>query len=294
MVKKKNPPSTVIHGKKKRFKRNSSGRKKLFLKVKQKFYLHFKMTDPNDPDKLIDFPEGVQVRLMNKGKPLKNAASVTQTDASGKAVLAASRYIFSSRPDIHFRVDLDKRTYYDIEKKKLVESNTIKEHDKRNLMEIPMVIDTKDNGFHYDEKKLTLTDGMLKKYRRKKKEASTEEDPYVLEVHFYWYYLRFKFLDVIMDSGKELQDLPRGMPVVSNVDDKDYFSRYLKSTAELDYSINTDDNRFLHYLKFLGFYEGKINGAIGKEGIGAIKKFQKQYYLKLSTVFLLHQSQNRG
>ena len=276
MADNKDKGARVVHGRKKRFRRNRSGRKSAFRRVEQKFFLHLKMTDPNDPAKLVDFPEGVQVRLMANGKPLSNKASKIETDENGKVVLAPNRKTIWKRPNYHFRIDPDERTYYDVDNKKLVKSKSIKEFDERNLMEIPMVIDTKDNGFHYDKAKLALTDGMLKKYKRSKKGEGTESDPVVLEVRFYWYYLRFKYFDCIKD---DIRDVPRGLSIVPVVDGKDYFSTYIKDTKHLGYVVDNVNKRIQHYLNFLGFDAGPITGVIADKTKTAIKAFQKQYGL---------------
>lgn len=267
--------ATVVSGKA-RHARNPSGEKKVFVKAEQKFYLQFRMTDPDDPSKLIDFPEGVTVKLMNNGKPIGSPGATVLTDASGKVVLAADKPSIFKLPSYHFRIDLDERTYYDINAKKLAAGSTIKEFDDRNLMELPMIMDTRSDDFYYDKSKLTLKNGMLKNYPANKKGEGSPSGHIVLEVRFYWYYLRFKFYDIIRD---DVQDVPRGMPLLPLVDGTDYFTRMVKDETACGYVINNDEKRALHYLKLLGYFKGKVDAALGNDGKDAIKKFQKQHGL---------------
>ena len=208
------------------------------------------MTDPDDPPRLIDFPEGVTVKLMNNGKPIKSSGATALTDASGKVVLAADKPTIVSLPSYHFRIDLDERTYYDIDAKKLAAGSTIREFDDRNLMELPMIMDTKSDDFYYDKSKLPLKNGMLKSYPARKKGEGSPSGHIMLEVRFYWYYLQFKYYDIIRD---EVQDIPRGMPLLPLVDGNNYFTRMLKNETAFGYLINNDGKRALHYLKLLGF-----------------------------------------
>lgn len=272
--------STVVKGKGKKHKRVRTGGKRRFVLARQKFYLQFKMSDPKDPAKLITVPEGLRARLMANGKPLSDSGATAETDADGKVTLAPNFRTIWRQPNYHFRIDLEERTYYDIDTKKLVKSATIKEWDTRNLMELPMVIDTKTHGFHYDESKLKLTEGVLKHYRRTKKGEGTEGAPIVLEVHFYWYPVQLKYYNLMKDGDDPL-DVPRGMPVVAEVEGKDYISRYVKSEDDLGYRLTDNRRRMLCYLKLLGFFAGDVaTGGRGTEVADGLKKFQKQYGLE--------------
>jgi len=265
-----------IVGKKGPHKKNPSGQKQIFGKAEQKFYLQFKMTDPADPAKLIDFPEGITVKLMNKGKPIANPVATAVTDAGGKVVVAADKATSHASPSYHFRIDLDERTFYDIDAKKIIPGTTIKESDDRNLMELPMVMDTSSDDFYYDDSKLHLKKGMLKNYPAHKKGEGTPGANIILEVRFYWFYLRFKFYDPIRD---DVQDVPRGLPVLPVVDNEEYFARMVKNEAAYGYAIDTNEKRALHYLKLLGFFKGKVDAPLGKDGKDAIKQFQQQHGL---------------
>ena len=261
-----------------RHKRNPSGQKKVFVKAEQKFYLQFRMTDPADPAKLVDFPEGITVRLMNDGKTASGPGAVAKTDASGKVVLSGAKSQWQAKnwPSYHFRIDLDERTFYDIDAKKLAAGDTIKESDQRNLMELPMVMDTKNNDFHYDKAKLPLDGGMLKKYPVSKKGEGSPSGHVVLELKLYWYYLRFKFYDTIRE---DVQGVPRGMPVIPMVDGKDHLARMVKDEAASGYALNSDEKRALHYLKLLAFFKGRVDKPVEKDVKDALKKFQKQHGL---------------
>lgn len=272
--------ASILKGKVKKIKRLFSGKKKTFVVAKQKFYLQLKMTDPKDPAKLIHYPEGIRVLLMDNGKPLKDTGAKAQTDSEGKVTLAAGSGTVAREPDYHFRIDLEERTYFNIDSKKVVPGNSIKEDDDRNLMELPMIIDTKDGGFHYDEAKLKLKDGMLKNYDKKNKGEGTEADPIILELRFYWYYLQFKFFDRIKE---EWQNVPRGMALTAWVDGKDQVESTLKKIADFGYDIDSKEKRIQHYLNLLGFSAGEVKGDLADPKTrSAIESFQGQYGLEVN------------
>jgi hypothetical protein len=260
-----------------------SGKKQTFVKARQKFYLQLKITDPKDPSKLVEMPKGVRVRLFANGSALKNAGGMSHTDKKGKVCLAPDSATIRSRPDYHFRIDLNERTYIDIQKMKLVPSQSIKLIDSRKLMEIPMVADTAEGGFHYDAAKLKLTDGKLKDYAPQKKGEGTNDAPIVLELRFYWYHIRLKYLNYIKNAWA---DVPAGLPLVPRPDkSEDYLHKYLlKDHLELDYLIDSEEKKIQHHLNLLGFNCGKVDGNIGAKARKAIRAFKKQYGLKRNAV----------
>ncbi len=273
----------IVSERKKFFEGLGSGQKHTFVKAGQKFYLRLKMTDPNDGAKLVDLPQGIRVRLMANGSRLKNAGATALTDAQGKVCLAPDSATIASRPDYHFRIDLDERTYIDIDTLKPAPSKAIKPLDARKLMEIPMVVDTAEHGFYYDESKLALTDGKLKNYDPKKSGEGSDGDPIVLELRFYWYFLKFKYHDRIKN---EWRDVPAGMPIVPRLEtDSDYLHRYLlKSFLELGYVLDSEAKKIQHHLNLLGFACGKVDGIVGAKTRAGIRAFQKQYDLKVDGI----------
>lgn len=267
----------------KRYEAFQTGRKQAFVRARQKFCLHLKMTDPKDPSRLVDLPEGIRVRLMNKRSPLKNSGATALTDAGGQVVLAPDSATIRRKPAYHFRIDLEERTYIDIDQMKPAPSNAIAFRDQRKLMELPMVVDTADGGFHYDENQLKLTDGQLKNYDPAKPGEGTEGDPLVLELRFYWYHLKFKYHDRIKN---QLCDVPAGMPIVPRLStDTDYLHQcLLKDFLELDYVLDSEGRKIQHHLNLLGFDCGRADGIVGPKTRAGIRAFQSQYGLKVDGI----------
>ena len=265
------------------YEKLQSGQKQTFVKAQQKFYLHLKMTDPKQPRRLINLPAGIRVRLMANDASLANSGASAETDAQGKVCLAPDAITAKLKPDYHFRIDLDERTYIDVDTLKLAPSKKIKRFDQRKLFELPMVVDTATGGFHYDSNKVKLVDGKFKNYDSKKKGEGTAGDPLVLELRFYWYFMKFTYFDRIKN---EWRDVPAEMPVVPRLDENDdYLNKYiLKDFLELGYVLDSEPKKIQHYLNLLGFQCGAVDGIIGPKTRAGIKAFQKQYELKIDGI----------
>lgn len=265
------------------YEKLQSGQKQTFVKAQQKFYLRLKMTDPKQPRRLVDLPAGIRVRLMADDAPLTNSGASAETDAHGKVCLAPDSTIRRLKPDYHFRIDLDERTYIDVDTGKRVPGKTIERFDRRKLFELPMVVDTASGGFHYDSRKVKLTDGKFQNYDADKRGEGTAGDPLVLELRFYWYFMKFTYFDRIKN---EWRDVPAGMPVVPRLDaNDDYLNRYiLKDFLELGYVLDTEEKKIQHYLNLLGFRCGKVDGIIGPKTRAGIKAFQRRYDLQVDAI----------
>ena len=265
------------------YEKLQSGQKQTFVKAQQKFYLHLKMTDPKQPRRLINLPAGIRVRLMANDASLASSGASAETDAQGKVCLAPDAITAKLKPDYHFRIDLDERTYIDVDTLKLAPSKKIKRFDQRKLFELPMVVDTATGGFHYDSNKVKLVDGKFKSYDSKKKGEGTAGDPLVLELRFYWYFMKFTYFDRIKNEWREV---PAGMPVVPRLDENDdYLNKYiLKDFLELSYMLDLEEKKIQHYLNLLGFQCDTVDGIIGPKTRAGIKAFQKQYELKVDGI----------
>ena len=239
------------------------------------FHVKFQLQNPlkASPQNL---PKGLLVFLYKGAELVAENSHGVELDDNGYAALKMDAK--GGKGNYHFVIRHKVRKYMDLDNGKLVPSEKIEWVDTRNLVEIPMELDTAQNHFTHPVIR-KLTHGSFLNYNGRGE--GTTKAPLVFTLNLFWYPVQIQFFHALKHA---LEPIPRGLNLQVRLDGK----TYAESIAAYAHVGTLEDistvGGYQKHLNLLGFDCGEVDGLDGPKTKKGVKAFQTAFKLKVDGV----------